>query len=416
MRKLFLFLVLLFSMGMVAQVNEMGAIIKRISISNVKKEAAKANNTEINPEPEDGFSCEVNGVYYQGSKKNKVVQVIENPLEDYSGEISIPNFIDYNGEKYEVTAISNFAFYNSQGLRTINLPNSIVTIGKSAFSGCIGLKAFTFPTSIVRIREYAFSRCKGLTELTLPDNLQFVESYAFHDCNRLTTITFGNGLKKCDYFAFGGCISLSGVYINDLTSWCNIQFGNGGNPLEYAHHLFLNGEEIVNLAVPDDVYSINSYAFKGGSGLVSVRIPDLTTTIESEAFGDCKNLKSVYVGYGLNIISKESFEFFYIKDFYCEAIIPPGFDDESNSYSFVSNAVLHVPSISLDSYKNHPIWGRFPQIVALTSDDTSINEGLINDSNSYDSYSVNGMKLAKPHNGVNIIKCKNVTKKIYKKQ
>ena len=53
--------------------------------------------------------------------------------------------------------------------------------------------------------------------------------------------------------------------------WCEISFGSvSGNPLCYAHNLYLNGELVTELVIPDGVTSIGNYAFYKCTSLTSV--------------------------------------------------------------------------------------------------------------------------------------------------
>ena len=91
--------------------------------------------------------------------------------------------------------------------------------------------------------------------------------------------------------AFSGCNSLSAVCITDVASWCGISFGDSSaNPLCYAHKLHLDGFQVTDLTIPDDVTSIGDHAFYNCSGLTGVTIPDSVRSIGSYAFYNCTNL------------------------------------------------------------------------------------------------------------------------------
>ena len=111
---------------------------------------------------------------------------------------------------------------------------------------------------------------------------------AFYECSGLTSITIPNSVTSIGQYAFESCSGLTAVHITDLSAWCKIEFGYyNSNPTRYAHHLYLNGEEITNLVIPDDITSIGNYAFYGCSGLTSVTIPNSVTSIGNWAFGKC---------------------------------------------------------------------------------------------------------------------------------
>ena len=108
---------------------------------------------------------------------------------------------------------------------------------------------------------------------------------AFRGCDGLTTVTIPNSVTSIISHAFDGCSGMTAVHITDLSAWCKIEFGDwSSNPTSYAHHLYLNGDEIINLVIPDDVTCIGNSAFSGCSGLTSVTIPNSVTFIGFQAF------------------------------------------------------------------------------------------------------------------------------------
>ena len=92
------------------------------------------------------------------------------------------------------------------------------------------------------------------------------------------------------------CPGLTTIHISDLEAWCKISFTDFfANPLSEGHHLYLNGEEIKELVIPNSVTIINNYAFSGCSGLTSVTIPNSVTSLGGSAFYNCSGLTSVTI-------------------------------------------------------------------------------------------------------------------------
>ena len=56
---------------------------------------------------------------------------------DYSGDVVIPESVNYNGTNYTVRGIIQSAFYNCPGLTSITIPTGGTTIDDNAFNGCI---------------------------------------------------------------------------------------------------------------------------------------------------------------------------------------------------------------------------------------------------------------------------------------
>ena len=87
------------------------------------------------------------------------------------------------------------------------------------------------------------------------------------------------------------------MHITDLVAWCGIKFGSDhSNPLCYAKHLYLNGESVTKLTVPDGMTRIGSYVFSGCTGLTYVAIPDSVTSIGGLAFFGCTSLRTIRYG------------------------------------------------------------------------------------------------------------------------
>ena len=252
-----------------------------------------------------------------------------------------------------VTSIGEHAFRECSGLTSVTIGNSVTSIGNFAFCDCSGLTSVTIPNSVTSIGEYAFFSCSGLTSVTIPNNVTSIGESAFEGCSGLTSVTIPNSVTGIGSRAFRSCSGLTSVHISDIAAWCNIDFlGSYSNPLYYAHDLYLNGEEVKDLVIPNSVTRIGSWAFEGCSGLTSVTIGSGVTSIGMYAFRNCSELLDVY----------------------CYAEKVPSTVSDAFSGSYPENATLHVPATSVDSYKAKTPWSSFGKIVALTPKETGIDE------------------------------------------
>ena len=86
----------------------------------------------------------VDGIYYNiTSKKDLTVAVTYKGISydsyknEYTGSVTIPETVFYDGRTYSVTSIESRAFEKCSGLTSVTIPNSVTSIEDYAFSGCI---------------------------------------------------------------------------------------------------------------------------------------------------------------------------------------------------------------------------------------------------------------------------------------
>ena len=224
-----------------------------------------------------------------------------------SGSIEIPASITYKDVAYSVTSIGGYAFDNCTSLTSITIPDSVTSIGTSAFSGCTSLTSISIPNSVTSIGDYTFSDCTSLTSITIPESVTSIGGYAFYGCTSLISVTIPDSVTSINWFAFRDCTSLTEVHISDIAAWCAMEFGTYANPLAHAGNLYLNGNLVTELEIPNGVTSIGNHAFEGCTSLASITIPDSVTSIGSYAFEGCTSLASMTIGDSVTSIGLSAF-------------------------------------------------------------------------------------------------------------
>ncbi len=192
----------------------------------------------------------------------------------------------------------------------------------------------------VRGIEYrAFENCRDLTSVTIPNSVTRIGNYAFSGCGGLLSVTIGDGVKNIGDGAFENC--------GGLTSF-SVDGNNGSYSALNGLLLSKDGKTVLfgvngDVAIPDSVTYIGSYAFKGSSGLTSVTIPDSVTSIGSYAFEDCDGLTSVTIPDSVTSIGYHAFS-------NCGGLTSFSVDGNNGSYSS-SNGLL------LSKYGNTLLFG-----------------------------------------------------------
>lgn len=145
-----------------------------------------------------------------------------------------------------VTFIDGEAFYNFNGMTTINLPKSMEMIEEGyRFHFCPNLETINIPedneymktvdgilyskdgtqliccprkkdkmtmlSTVKKICSYAFAFC-GFTEINIPDGVTVIEANAFYNCDKATKVTIPQSVTTIEGDAFYCCTEVTDVY------------------------------------------------------------------------------------------------------------------------------------------------------------------------------------------------------------
>lgn len=198
-----------------------------------------------------------------------------------------------DGTKENLGSVSNAESEYSSGLQyTLNEDNNSYTLSSAGelFNSTKVVIPETYKGKpVTKIGERAFystqlygsdsSKGAPINELILPSTIKSIALEAFYNC-------------KIEKVVFEGTIE----------EWCSIQFiGISANPLYHPDNakdntkLYIDGELIETLVIPNSVSTISSYSFIDCGSLKEVVIPESVTSIEPLAFKNCGSLSSVEV-------------------------------------------------------------------------------------------------------------------------
>ena len=357
---------------------------------------------------------EIDGIFYNLTSKTRKAEVIKSPNK-YSGSIIIPDSIKYEDCYYKVTEIGKDAFFQCKDLNDVTLPNtitsiggrsfgetniknivipnSVVSIGYEAFDNCHYLDSVVIPNSVKDLGDMVFHACVGLTsivisegvsslgfgvfmdcqglvDVSLPSTITAIPDHAFNWCTNLSSLTIPKSIRSIGSGVFYLCKKLKSIYISDLEAWCNIYNSSNyvwdDDCIEVGHDLYLNGEKITELVIPNNIKSIGKGAFKGCSGLTKVLIHNDVATIENEAFKGCSQLKEVSIGWGVSKIRQEAFSNCKeLTDIYCYTEDVPNTEDTGFKDSYIEYSTLHVREKAYNKYKESAPWSGFKEIVKI---------------------------------------------------
>ena len=121
--------------------------------------------------------------------------------------------------------------------------------------------------------------------------IEVIGANSFKDWTALTSISISPVVTGIYNGAFTNT-PLARVNITDLEAWLKIYYPTAAsNPLRIAHHLYLNGEELIHVIIPDTITAIRLGAFQGGSSIESITLPyNSVTASDYYSFEGCSSL------------------------------------------------------------------------------------------------------------------------------
>ena len=388
-----------------------GAEAKNYDITYTKG-TLTIEESAVEPVITDG-NC-IDGIYYKFYNGNMTAEVISGE-DKYTGDIVIPRSVKYNGSTYAVTDIGEEAFYYCNGLTSVTIPRSIISIDDRAFHGCgdlislmvesgnqiydsregcnaiietasnmliVGSRTSFIPKSVTSIGGGAFSYNKGLTSITIPESVTSIGWTAFEETG-LTSVTIPESVTSIGSYAFTGTDITSVIIPKSVTSIGQGAFSHcpnltsvqieDGNPvydsrgncnaiIETASNTLIEGWEFSS--IPNSITAFGDGAFVYCYDMKSINIPSSVTRIGSDAFWGC-GLTSVSIPESVTSIGTYAFYCTSLKNMYCYGKTAPKTEGEIFFDVNLNRVTLHVPAESIDAYKAKEPWKSFGNIIAI---------------------------------------------------
>lgn len=325
-------------------------------------------------------------------------------IPDHAFESSSFKKITFEERTYDAELVIGDRSFSYTKITEIRLPKGKIEIGGAAFYGS-QLASFSTLGVVTKINDYVSAGYNGfgvgsvegafemteLTEFVVPDGLTYVGDHAFYNCETLTTAHLGNSVKHIGNDAFNNCKALT-----------DLQFGD---KLESIGSSAFANTSLSSFVIPEGITAIGESTFSG-CPLTEISIPASVKSIGKWAFKSCKQLTAVHTHEGLEEIGEEAFTNCDLREFTLPstikalgndflgglyesanpnmtdiyALMPVPFEMSESDYPFSTaylynstqdishygRCVLHVPSSSLQQYRETYPWSRFKTIVADT--------------------------------------------------
>lgn len=112
------------------------------------------------------------------------------------GKVSIPPYLNWNGEHYRVTSIGSDAFKGCTDMSEVVIPGTIKSIISNAFEYCSSLKEVMMPNSVTILGKEVFKNCLSLEKAVMSENITNYYEGVFDGCTNLRFLKLGKGMKS----------------------------------------------------------------------------------------------------------------------------------------------------------------------------------------------------------------------------
>ena len=153
------------------------------------KEKAESKEAKVG----DTFEDERGNLYSVISVNKKSRRVSFKKCKSGINAVTVPETVQYKGNKYTVTLVSAKAFAENTTIKKVKISGKVKTIEKEAFY-----------------------KCKKLVTVSIKDGVTQIGDRAFYGCASLKTITFPASTTRFGNCFIGGCLRLKTVKIKSL--------------------------------------------------------------------------------------------------------------------------------------------------------------------------------------------------------
>ena len=213
----------------------------------------------------------------------------------------------------DVEKIENFAFYNCHNLKSVKFDKitSLTIIGQNAFNGCGKLISINIPDSVISVGYLAFNNCSKLSEVTFgqQSRLMDIMDCAFKNCISLRQMAIPNTLISMGNDAFLGCDNMERISLPFTgAGWGDIvHFGYIFGAPYYSSQGDYIPKSLKEVIITGET-SIEQHAFNGCTNLTTVIMLGKVTSIKEYAFFRCSNLTNITISDSVISIKQAAFE------------------------------------------------------------------------------------------------------------
>ncbi len=218
--------------------------------------------------------------------------------------IKADSSVEEHDIKEGTTVISDYAFCGCENLKTVSIPESVISVGKQAFNLSEDtynhkLKINNNSINLEMIMPYAFAK-SGVCELSNCNKLEYIGRYAFLMCEELESVYISDTVETIEDFAFMECVNLE--YINVDKNNLYYSSDENGVLFDKNKNVLINypaGNTSVEYEIPNGIRRVKDYAFSFCINLKNIIIPSSAYDLGEGTFMACTSLEKINIPEGV---------------------------------------------------------------------------------------------------------------------
>ena len=279
--------------------------------------------------------------------------------------------VDMSGSEFG--SIGSYAFYNCRSLEGIDLPNSVDSIGQYCFSDCSSLAYANIGSGIEELPRYVFSGCSSLSDIEIPLTVDSIGDYAFKGCTSLVGVTIADRETELSLGSNGSSPLFADCPLDSVYIGGNITYPTSSKG---GYSPFYRNTSLRAVRVADGETEISDNEFYGCTGLSVVVLGDSIERIGSYAFSGCSSLDSFTFGTGVASIGAEAFsDCTAMTRLVSHTVTPPTCGSQALDDINKWTCELFVPEESIPDYMAADQWKEFFFISSDIDDTTASTSG-----------------------------------------
>ena len=233
----------------------------------------------------------------------------------YNGEqlVSESESYSFTTEEHFVSLAAKYKVADE--VANLDFVSTADTFVINGFKNLSDTAVLTVPEYTTDIKDDAFSSLGDqitIDQVNWNVNLPFNKGIGLFRDTLIRNFVMKKGVTGFPKWTFWDCYGIENLrYQGTIADWCDMQFGDAltyyCSPLAYSVNFYVDGEQVTEVIIPQNLTAINDFLFFGAAHITRVVLPDGLLKIGASAFSNCKRLQECDIPQSVTEIGRAAF-------------------------------------------------------------------------------------------------------------